>query len=49
MTIGNTTEPIGTELISENIVLPIVINGNTYYIQLFTNNYNLFQNLYFKK
>jgi hypothetical protein len=36
MTIGNTTEPIGTELISENIVLPIVINGNTYYIQLFT-------------
>jgi len=36
MTIGNTIEQTGPELIAENTVLPIIINGTTYYIQLFT-------------
>ena len=36
MKLGNAVEQTGPELIAENTVLPIIINGITYYIQLFT-------------
>ena len=36
LTIGNTIEENGPELTLKNMVLPVLINGNTYYIQLFT-------------
>ena len=36
MKLGNAVEQSGPELIAEITVLPIIINGTTYYIQLFT-------------
>ena len=36
MKLGNAVEQPGPELIAEITVLPIIINGKTYYIQLFT-------------